>query len=132
MNQHLISHDDLSIFIDYAFAIDVENTKQITEEVIEILKQNDHPMNIVLDLKGSYLTDNNAIAIAGKMLKPYKKRINTTYIIGASGIQKIFLQTLFKLIGGKKDKHLQVMPSLDAVLKDVEIRWSHYQNRHLS
>ena len=131
MNEHIISHDEKSIFIKYAFAIDVENTRKITQEVIAILEQKTNPMNVVVDVNESHLTDNNAIAIAGKLLKPYKKQINTLYVIGASGIQKIFLQTLFKLIGGKKDKHFQVMPSLEAAKQDIEIRWVHYQSRDI-
>ena len=130
MDDHSILHDEKSIFIDYAFAINVENTKTVTNEVIRILEKSNHPMNVVVDVNNSHLTDNNAIAVASKLLKPFKKRINTLYIIGASGFQKILLQTLFKLVGGKNSKHFKNLESIEDVKIDIEFCWKHYLEKH--
>lgn len=130
MDEHKISHDEKSIFIDYAFAINVENTRIVTEQIIEILQESKHQMNIVIDVNNSHLTDNNAIATAGKMLKAYRNKINTMYVIGSSGFQKIFFTTLFTLVGGKKEKHYKFMNHITDAKIDIEMRWKKYLDKH--
>ena len=129
MDEHKITSDEKSIFIDYAFAINVENTKDVCEKIVEILDNSKHQMNIVIDANNSHLTDNNAVATAGKMLKAFKSKINTLYVIGASGFQKIFFQTLFTLVGGKKDKHFKFMRDINDAKFDIEMRWKSYLDK---
>ena len=129
MDEHKISHDERTIYIDYAFAVNSKNTRNVTEKIITILEDSDHQMNIAIDVNNSHLTDNNSIAVAGKMLKPFRKKINTMYVIGASGFQRIIFHTLFTLVGGKKDKHFKLMRHMEDVKEDVETRWKNHTNK---
>jgi hypothetical protein len=123
MDEHHVSTDEHTIYIDYAFAINVANTKDVIHEIISILESKSHAMNIAIDAYNSHLTENEAIAIAGKMLKPHLNSINTLYIVNTNAIQKIFFKTLFSLVGGKKSKYLRIMDSMDDVRIDVAFRW---------
>ena len=102
--KHTLRQNEHTIYVTFEEGIEPEESTELVYQVISILKKTPNRMNFVMIVQDAYLTNMQSIYTVTRLMKPFIKRFNYGYVIGATGIQKTFAKTFFSLISlaGKK------------------------------
>lgn len=127
--KHQVTANEHTITVTYIDELTIDESVKISEKVIEFATGRSNPMNILMDVNKGYAKNTYPIIKACAKLVFHMKKFNCCYICGDNEQNFKYAVTFFNTIGASKDKAF-FMDTVDEALKDIEIRWSHYQKKN--
>ena len=97
-----------SIQVTYKGELKAEDALEICDRIIDIVKENDMAMNIIMDVNDGFAFDYLPIVEARVKLQPYLYRFNFCYVIGHDERNYEYAKLFFKAMGVLKERVVYV------------------------